>query len=130
MSVASTPGPEVADHDDVYRGITTPSWWVAEEGRPSSAAFRHPRFSVDVVSLAGSPEHTLSHLPVGSGLVSFNCGAARQIGFVTRLERDAMHPDNSAHANVYSSPSSSKRKVMAQKLVGLCTLVREPAFGV
>src|SRR5688572_4146290 len=100
MSLASTPGPDVAAHEDLYRGLTTPAWWVAQERRPSSAAFRHPSFSVDVASLAGTPEHTLAHLTAGSGVVVFNCGAARQLGFITRLEADPLHPDNKAHANV------------------------------
>jgi hypothetical protein len=109
--------------------LTTPQWWVAEEKRPSSAAFRFPEFSVDVASLAGSPEFTLAHLPKGSGLVSFNCGQARALGFDARLEFDPNYPENKAHANVYSRHASSQRKRMAQKLVSLCTVVAEPSFA-
>ena len=39
MSDAS-PGPEVDSTDNLFRCITTPDWWVSEEGRPSSAAFK------------------------------------------------------------------------------------------
>src|SRR5205809_1123320 len=97
MSSEVSPGPHgrpVAAHEHLYRGITTKDWWVPEEGRPSSAVFRHPDFSTDVVSLAGSPDYTLSHLPARSGLVEFNCGKAREIGFDARHEPDPEHPEN------------------------------------
>ena len=123
-----SPGPQVDDAEDLYRGITTESWWVEAENRPSSAAFRHPDFSVDIASLAGSPAHTLGHLPPGSGIVSFNCGVAHGIGFVVRREPDPAHPENHAHANVYGSPSASQRKRMAQRLATECTLVHQPNF--
>jgi hypothetical protein len=131
MTVATPSGPHgppVDAAEDLFRGITTEDWWVAEEGRPSSAAFRHPDFSTDVVSLAGTPAFTLGHLPPGSGLVRFNCGAARAIGFDARLEADPENPGNHAHANVYSLHSTSQRKKAAQKLVVLCTIVQPPNF--
>ena len=127
--MSNAPGPEVAATEELYRGIPTSAWWVAEENRVSSAAFRHPDFSVDVVALAGSPAYTLAHLPQGSGLVQFNCGAARDIGASALLEPDPEQPENKAHANVYTSPVTSKRKTIAQKLVSLCTLVQAPAFA-
>ena len=121
------PGPVVDDKEDLFRGITTVAWWVEEEGRPSSAAFKHPDFSVDVVSLAGSHIHTLGHLPPGSGVVQFNCGAARLIGFTTRLEPDPEQPGNHAHANVYNPEKPSQRKKMAQRLASTCcTTVHAP----
>ena len=123
------PGPDVEDGESLYRRITTPAWWVASENRPSSAAFRHPDFSADVASIAASPEHTLGHLPPGSGVVSFPCGEAKQIGFAIRLEPDPSNPDNLAHANVYSGSSPGQRKKMAQRLVALCTVVVPPRFG-
>jgi hypothetical protein len=122
----TTPGPPVDEKENLYRGITTRTWWVEEENRPSSAAFRHPDFSVDIASLAKSHTHTLSHLPPGSGVVSFNCGQAVQIGFVVRHELDPAHPDNHAHANVYNFASSSQRKKMAQRLATLCTVIQPP----
>jgi hypothetical protein len=127
--MSEAPGPEVPSGEDLYRGLTTNAWWVAEEKRPSSAAFTFPSFSVDVASLAGGPEHTLGHLPAGSGLVAFNCGAARALGFDARLEPDPQHPENAAHANVYCSLPTSQRKKRAQQLVGLCQVIREPKFG-
>src|SRR3989442_8476723 len=125
----SPTGPPVPPEEDLYRGITTPDWWVAEEKRPSSAAFRFPSFSVDVASLAVSPQFTLAHLPAGSGLVSFNCGQARTLGFDGHLEPDPNHVENQAHANVYSLHSASQRKKMAQRLVALCVVGQEPKFG-
>lgn len=59
MSDTATPRSEVDSKEDLYRCITTPDWWVAEEKRPSSAAFKQPVFSTDVASLAGSIDHTL-----------------------------------------------------------------------
>src|ERR1041385_9280397 len=116
-------GPPVDAAEDLFRGITTDAWWVAEEGRPSSAAFRHPDFSTDVVSLAGTAAFTLAHLPPGSGLVQFNCGAARADNFDARLEGDPENPGNHAHANVYSLHSTSQRKKAAQRLAALCRVV-------
>jgi len=122
-------GPAVPDHEDLYRGITTADWWVSEENRPSSAAFRvDPPFSVDIVSLAGSPEFTLAHLPPGAGLVQFNSGKARSLGFDARHELDPEHPENPAHAHVYTALMGNSRKKAAQKLVALCMVVREPTF--
>jgi len=123
------PGSLVASSEELYRGITTADWWVAEENRPSSAAFRHPDFSVDIKSLAGSPAYTLGHLPAGSGIVEFTCDDAMELGFIVRREPDPENPDNHAHANVYSSPSTSQRKKMAQRLVTKCRVVQPPAFG-
>jgi hypothetical protein len=125
---SGTQGPQVDAAEDLFRGITTDDWWVAEEGRPSSAAFRHPDFSVDVISLAGTAAFTLAHLPPGSGLVQFNCGDARAINFDARLEADPENPENHAHANVYSLHSTSQRKKAAQRLVGLCRVVQVPNF--
>ena len=125
----AAPGPVVTDVENLYRGITTDDWWVSEENRPSSAAFKQPDFSVDIASLAGSVAHTISHLPVGSGVVAFNCGDARVIGFVTRLEPDPEQPQNHAHANVYNSEGSqSRRKKMAAKLIEKCVLIQQPDF--
>ena len=41
----AAPGPLVADTEDVYRGITTEAWWVAEEGLPvvANGDFHEPR---------------------------------------------------------------------------------------
>jgi hypothetical protein len=118
MSQPSTPGPEVDGREHLYRCITTPAWWVAEENRPSSAAFKSPVFSVDIASLVGSPANTLSRFPRGCGLVQFNCGDAKAIGFVARQEIDPRFPDNLAHANVYNdAQSGNKRKTVAQKLI-------------
>jgi len=122
------PGPIVPEHEDMFRGITTLDWWVADESRPSSAAFRNPDFSVDIVSLAVSPDHTLAHLRTGSGIVQFNSGEAQGIGLIPRQEPDPDHPENHAHANVYNEGNSNQRKKRAQQLVKLCTVVISPSF--
>lgn len=129
MSGSSSPGPEVDETEDLYRCITTPAWWVAAEQRPSSAAFKQADFSTDVASLAGSPAYTLKRFPVGCGLVSFNYGDAKAIGFIARLEPDPDYPDNQAHANVYNASNPSKRKMMAQKLAQKCNVVRPPTLA-
>lgn len=118
MSDAAMPGQEVDVNDDLYRCITTPDWWDSSENRPSSAAFKQPDFSTDVVSLAGSPSYTLSRFPNGCGLVAFNYADAKAIGFTARLEIDPEYPDNHAHANVYNPLNSdNKRKKLARKLI-------------
>jgi hypothetical protein len=133
MSQPATPGPEVDVQEDLYRCITTPAWWVPEENRPSSAAFKQPDFSTDMVSIARTPTYTLSRFPPGCGLVLFNYGDAKAIGFLARREMDPAHPENLAHANVYNRmPSGSKRKTMAQmlveKIVEKNTIVMVPNF--
>src|SRR5947208_558420 len=99
MSSPASPTAEVDPREDLYRCITTPDWWVEEENRPSSAAFKQPDFSTDVASLAGSPDYTLSRFAQGCGLVSFNYGEAKAIGFIARVEADPNFPENKAHAN-------------------------------
>src|SRR4051812_47318744 len=89
-------GPPVADDEELYRCIMYPNWWIEEEERISSLAFKFPRFSVDVVSLAGSPEATLARFLPGTGLVVFACGVAKQLGCDVRLEPDEQYPDNQA----------------------------------
>jgi hypothetical protein len=117
MSDAS-PGPGVDPADNLFRCITTNDWWVPEQGRPSSAAFKQPDFSIDMESVARTPEYTLRRFPAGCGLVSINYGTAKAIGFVARKEVDPEFPDNLAHANVYNSVTSGNvRKKMAQRLV-------------
>jgi len=116
MTNPASSGPEVDQGENLFRCITTPDWWVAEEKRPSSAAFKQPDFSTDMASIAKEPSYTLSRFPGGCGLVVFNYGKAKAIGFIARAEPDPEHPDNKAHANVYNPNSGSKRKTMAQKL--------------
>lgn len=109
-------GPPVADEEDVYRAITYPIWWDTRENRPSSAAFDDHVFSVDRVKLTTSPDDTLNRFRPGTGLVKFNCGQARTIGFDTRDEIDDLFPDNSAHAHVYDMGGSPNRKKRARRM--------------
>lgn len=120
-------GPQVPDGDHLYRVITTSDWWKAATDTPSSAAFKHPSFSADIASKS-SPKKTLDRFDIGSGLVSFNCGDARVIGFDSREEPDPEFPKNLAHANVYNDAGSSERKRRARKLAEACRLVVRPSF--
>jgi len=134
MNDAVTPGQEVDVKDDLYRCITTPDWWDSNENRPSSASFKQPDFSTDVARIAGSPDYTLSRFPKGCGLVSFNYGDAKAIGYTARLEIDPQHAENHAHANVYNPlDSDNKRKKLAKKLIDAILkkggIVRVPTFG-
>ena len=128
MCEANPRGPEVDGNEDLYRGITTPAWWVESEGRPSSAAFTSERkFSVNVVSLT-TVDDTLKLLKPKSGLIEFNCGVARELNFNAHLERDPDHPDNEAHAHIYCDIPTSKRKRCARKLVAKSRVICEPTF--
>jgi hypothetical protein len=134
MSTAPSPGPEVDTGESLYRCLTTMDWWVAAEKRLSSAAFKQPDFSTDMVSVAKTPEYTLARFRPGSGLVVFRYGDAQVIGFIARIEIDPEFPDNKAHANVYNpSSSQSKRKILALKLIEKIIehggILREPTFS-
>src|SRR3990172_10453737 len=124
MDEDSFRGPQVKAEEDLYRAIT-PEWWVVAERRPSSAAFNHGKFSVNVVSLT-TPEVTLSQFPQGPGLVSFNCGMARALDFDARHEMDRRHPENKAHANVYCDCPTKERKRRSRQFVTLCKIIQEP----
>jgi hypothetical protein len=136
MSDAGGRGPQVDPREDLYRAITTPDWWEADAvpPRPRSAAFRKRKFSVNVASeigLEGAIRHLCSVLkcPDG-GLVSFNCGFARQLGFDARREIDEDYRDNTAHANVYYDGSTNSLKSSAKRLASAeeCQVVRSPRF--
>lgn len=124
-------GPEVDAKEDLYRMITTKTWWVAGEGRPSSAAFDEPKFSVNVASLT-SVDESLRQLrevlgkPNG-GLVVFNCGEARDLGFDARLELDEQYPNNTAHAHVYYEGGEGRKK-KARQLAKQCRVAVAPTF--
>src|SRR5215472_9247357 len=122
-SGASEPaGQPVADDEDLYRCIS-PEWWVGDEKRVSSAAFGFPRFSVDVASIAGSPQATLCRFRPGSGIAAFLCREAWALGCDVRLEIDPAKPTNTAHAHVDMPQSSGKRKTAARKLAEVCRVL-------
>ncbi len=134
MSLSESPtpkgpsGPPVGDNEELYRCITVARWWVEEEDRPSSLAFKFPCFSVDVAAISGSPEATLARFRAGTGLVVFSCQVAKQLGCDVRLEADERYPDNKAHAHVYMPVASGKRKTAARKLVDASRVLRRPSF--
>ncbi len=130
MSPAESPptdDPSVGDDEDLYRAIMHPHWWKPKEQRISSAAFKQEAtFSVDIASIAGSPEKTLERFWPGTGLASFPCREARRLGCVVRKEPDPNYPDNAAHAHVYM-PSYEKDRIRAAKKLALaCKTIRIP----
>jgi hypothetical protein len=125
-------GAEVAPGEELYRFVTVPSFWVASENRPSSSLFDDPpRVSVNVASLT-TIEKCKAQLagelesPNG-GMVSFNCGHARALGFDARHEPEN---DNPAHAHLYCNAAAKpkERKKNAQRLARNCAIVIQPRF--
>jgi hypothetical protein len=121
----ATTGSPLADDEELYRCII-PEWWNTEESRVSSAAFSFPFFSVDVASLAGSPQATLARFRPDAGIAAFMCKSAREQGCEVRLELDEQYPGNKAHAHVYMPQANKKRKVAARKLVDACRVLITP----
>lgn len=116
-------GPPVPDDDTLHRVITPTAaavWFP--NGVLSSAAFSFPVFSVDIARLS-SAEQTLSRWPAGSGIVAFDCGQARQLGFDARHEPEH---GNDAHANVYNDFPANERKRRARQLAAACVVVAAP----
>jgi hypothetical protein len=116
-------GTPVPDADTLHRVITpaaAAAWFP--NGLLSSAAFSFPVFSVDIARLS-TPEQTLARWPVGSGIVGFNCGQARQLGFDARHEPEH---GNGAHANVYNDFPTNERKRRARQLAAACAVVVAP----
>ena len=101
--------------------------------RARSFAFKvNSPFSVNVASmigLEGAVRHMneVLHCPNG-GIVSFNCGRARSVGFDARHELDPQYPENNAHANVSYRGSSGRRKRDAKALAEMCVTVHKPRF--
>lgn len=123
MADVAPHGPPVPGEETLHRVIvpTAAAVWFPN-GVLSSAAFSHPVFSTDIARLT-TPEQTLSRWPTGSGIVAFNCGSARDIGFDARHEPEE---GNAAHANVYSDFPTKERKRRARQLAELCTVLIPP----
>lgn len=91
MADGDSRGPRVPPEETLYRFVTVPSFWVCRENRPSSSLFDDPPcVSVNVASMTTIQEcrHQLREdlgMPDG-GMVSFNCGEARDLGFDARHE--------------------------------------------
>src|SRR5208337_1024367 len=126
-------GPEVDPVEELYRFVTVRSFWVVPENRPSSSLFDDPpRVSVTIASLTSIEEcqaqltNDLSR-PNG-GMVSFNCGLARQLGFDARHEPEK---DNPAHGHLHCDTAAKpkERKKNAQRLARLCAIVIQPRFS-
>ncbi|HEY4761957.1 MAG TPA: hypothetical protein VIH42_15375 [Thermoguttaceae bacterium] len=135
MSEVDARGPQVDPYEDLYRAIHVSDWWDQSFNPPrvrsSAFSFSKP-FSVNIASiigLEGAIRHMIEILgkPQG-GIVSFNCGNARTLGFDARHEPDPNYPDNKAHANVYYDGSNNSRKRAARLLADQCQTVHEPRF--
>lgn len=132
MVDADNPGPEVPDKETLYRFVTVSSFWVTIQNRPSSSLFDHPpRVSVNIASMITEKECVRQleedlGRPDG-GMVSFNCGTARCLGFDARHEPEG---SNKAHSHLYCSKdhSSKQRKKNAQILARKCAVVIQPKF--
>lgn len=126
-------GPQVAPSETLYRFVTVPSFWVARESRPSSSLFDDPpRVSVNVASLT-TIEKCRRQLTVDldcpdGGMVSFNCGDARSLGFDARHEPEQ---GNDAHGHLYCDHAASpkQRKKNAQRLARCCAVEIQPQFA-
>ena len=135
MSNADVRGPQVAPHEELYRALYYSGWWDLSVAPPrvSSFAFKvETPFSVNIASiigLVGAIRHMIEILnrPQG-GIVSFQCGNARSLGFDARQEPDPKYPENTAHANVYYNGSNNGRKKAAKRLAAQCKIVHEPRF--
>ncbi len=132
MGDADTRGPEVPADETLYRFVTVSSFWAKKENRPSSSLFDDPpRVSVNIASLT-TVEKCRCQLredldsPDG-GMVSFNCGDARELSFDARREPEH---DNPAHGHLYCDldlrPKLRKRN--AQRLARLCSVAIQPQF--
>ena len=62
------------------------------------------------------------------GIVPFNCGYARSLGFDARQELDELFPGNKAHAHVYYDGGKSSRKKNARRLASQCRVIVQPDF--
>lgn len=134
MTAEASRGPDVPPHEDLLRVMMHPHWWNEAEQRPSSALFAFAKFSAYIASLT-TPDHPVRRLPeesgrfpAGSGVLSFQCGEARTLGYDARHEPE--NGDNS-HAHVYCELNAKQRKKNFQKLLALATtrVVVKPTFG-
>ena len=110
-------GPQVAAGEDLFRMV--PADYV-KDGLVSTGAFTYKDcFSVEIVSRTAGPADSLSRVPQACAVIRFNCGCARMHGALdARDERDETHPENLAHAHVYTS--TERRKTLAKEFVTRC----------
>jgi hypothetical protein len=113
-------GPILDRAEQLYRAIH-PSQWVQAESRPSSAAFKNKKFSVDCASLA-TPNDTFYRLADCAAVAEFNCGLACDLGFVVHDEKEERDANNPAHAHVYNLGTNRERNDRAGDLAKLCTI--------
>jgi len=100
MPICSTGAPPVPDGEGLLRAVTNSAWWLADQGRVSTATFEPPVFSVDQASRSSLAD-TAGRFRDVAVVVEFNCGVARGINLDAHDEIDSVDPTNLAHANVY-----------------------------
>lgn len=113
-------GPAIPSDEDLFRMV--PADFV-KGGVVSSGAFNYRDcFSVEVVSRSGGPDESLARVRAACAVIRFNCGCAREFGGMDpRDERDESHPENVAHAHVYTNDESGgRRKTLAKAFVVNC----------
>ena len=116
---AANRGPHVPNEEDLYRVVHP--MFLKSDGVSSGAFTSADCFSVDIVSRTASPETSLARVPGSCAVVRFNCGCATVAAqFEIRDEEDPEHPDNPAHAHVYTTESTSQRKARARAFVNQC----------
>ncbi len=135
MPDTDSQGPQVDPGEGLFRALDVPDWWNLNVDPPCARSFAfkvNSPFSVNISSMIGL-EEAVRHMnevlrcPDG-GIVSFNCGQARAIGFDARRELDPQYTENDAHANVYYRGSSSRRKRDAKALAEMCVTLHRPQF--
>jgi hypothetical protein len=112
-------GPQIAPEEELFRIVSAEH---VKGGVVSTGAFNYKDcFSVEVVSRTAGPADSLSRVPRACAVIRFNCGCARTVGGLdTRDERDDTHPANLAHAHVYPTGGSARRKTLAKAFVIQC----------
>lgn len=118
-------GAHVSSEDNLLRVIVQRRWWNPETKQLSSAIFGFRKFSAFLSSMDNG-QSLLTDFTSGSGVVEFNCGVARELGFDARHEPEN---GNDAHAHVYCELASGKRKKQARKLVHASVIKVEPSFS-
>ena len=102
---------DILDEDDLYRRVQ--SFWIKDDGKPSSAAFQNTSgtddMSVDLGRLT-TPELTAS-VQEGCGVASFSAELARI------NKQKVLHipiPENCSHSSVIGKKTNSIKKKLAR----------------
>jgi hypothetical protein len=103
-------GPEVPPHEDLFRCIFLAQWWDPTDDYVSAAIFGFPKFSAFIASMT-TEAAVLARFPAGSGMLMFNAGTARALGFDSRHEPEQ---GEESHANVYRTKQKKQTRQLLQ----------------